>query len=468
MQVFPTKRVTLQESDSEYLLYIHASLKERAKKIKPHVWNGTRRCWAYPHSPQVYQEIKAEFGRELVDETSQYPAPDTHDATSLTVEIAILRAENAGNLRLLTALRSENAELQSKADEADARAQALNAKFAQLQTSSAAERLAVMEQQLAEKDGSLRDLQVDFNKLQMQVVELKEQMEEKDHILGNLRRETAELKRKLGLRTKKGMVDKMQPYLDSLPFSEVECLVIKLLVVMGLDTAFATTVRTYGDGVLLSGIWSYRRATPCDVLVRITRQASCLEVDAFQQMLSGNRTAKQIIVVAPRDLLPNTAERLAIGGGVKVSYIDRTKLLKLFLGYGIGCRRDERNIMVFDQNSWLNDIRSAKVAYSNLRPAEAAVPAQAANLRSKVSGIVAIDQTIQGQLPTRKHEVRRNAADLLDTACEDADHGVVLGSSWLGKDEQGRMSRRDWSDSFDDFDSQDWEEHFYTPEYDTE
>lgn len=512
MGIITSQSVTLRESSSEYLLSIHASLKERAKKIEPHKWDGTRRCWVYPHLPQIYLAIKAEFGTELVDETSQYATPETSAITVLNDEIARIRAENDGRLQLLTSFQSENAALQQKVAEAAARVQLLE---------------TAMERQLTEKDRKLRELQVGYNTLQMQVVELnerlwkagqsstlsqrvteleqlnatlaakvreaerledsakcttqfQEELAEKEHVLSDLRRDIANLKRKLALKTKKGTLAEMQPHLERLPFPKVECLVLQLLVTAGLDAASVSTVKRYENIVLLSGLWNYRQTVPCDVLIYITSQAGPILVDALKQIVADNSTVKRIFVVAPRGTSSHAIKQTALSDNVQVCCVDQIGLLKLFLRYGIGCRRDWQDLILFDQARWLCDVNSASNAYFGLLSASGDAPKQAMTAGGAVFGPPVTRQPTPSQyvppqqpqggqqyhLPLfARGEVRRNAADLLDTAREDADQGVVLHSSWLGKDEQGRMSSKDWSHWFDEFDSLDWEEHFASAEY---
>jgi hypothetical protein len=60
----------LTEDQTHYLLYIHASQKERAKAINGRRWDPERLCWMYPKTPSVYREIIAEFGEELIENTA--------------------------------------------------------------------------------------------------------------------------------------------------------------------------------------------------------------------------------------------------------------------------------------------------------------------------------------------------------------------------------------------------------------
>jgi len=64
----------LTETATNYLLYIHASQKERAKAINGRRWDPERVCWTYPKTPATYQAIIAEFGEELIENTATPPA----------------------------------------------------------------------------------------------------------------------------------------------------------------------------------------------------------------------------------------------------------------------------------------------------------------------------------------------------------------------------------------------------------
>ena len=90
---------TLKSTDKEFLLYIHPQLKEKAKIIQGHFWDGNRGCWVYPRSKQVYDAILIEFGGALVIELQQEqdvvkkPIDTSND--NLQREIERLKAENA-------------------------------------------------------------------------------------------------------------------------------------------------------------------------------------------------------------------------------------------------------------------------------------------------------------------------------------------------------------------------------------
>lgn len=59
------QKIELRQTQSEFLLYIHASQKERAKGIEGRRWDVSRKCWVYPKTSRVYDALISEFGDEL-------------------------------------------------------------------------------------------------------------------------------------------------------------------------------------------------------------------------------------------------------------------------------------------------------------------------------------------------------------------------------------------------------------------
>jgi hypothetical protein len=83
-------RTQLGQTDTELLLFIHASQKERAKRIERRRWDPKRRCWVYPKSTLVYDALVAEFGDDLVSLSVPRPKPNASTAR----QEANVRAEN--------------------------------------------------------------------------------------------------------------------------------------------------------------------------------------------------------------------------------------------------------------------------------------------------------------------------------------------------------------------------------------
>jgi hypothetical protein len=82
-------QVELRETDTEFLLFIHASQKERAREIEGRRWDTERRCWVYPKTARVYDAIIAEFGDNIVSTSIKRPT-----LPSISAQKAALQIEN--------------------------------------------------------------------------------------------------------------------------------------------------------------------------------------------------------------------------------------------------------------------------------------------------------------------------------------------------------------------------------------
>src|SRR5262249_34589410 len=78
--------VELRETDTEFLLFIHASQKERAKDIDGRRWDTNRRCWMYPKTARVYDAIIAEFGDDMVSCSAKRPALNSSSAQTMALQ----------------------------------------------------------------------------------------------------------------------------------------------------------------------------------------------------------------------------------------------------------------------------------------------------------------------------------------------------------------------------------------------
>lgn len=62
--------IRIQETENEYLLYIPAAQRHRAKKIRPREWDWQRICWVYPRSGHIFKSLMEEFGSDSTAEIS--------------------------------------------------------------------------------------------------------------------------------------------------------------------------------------------------------------------------------------------------------------------------------------------------------------------------------------------------------------------------------------------------------------
>ena len=70
----------LEQTDTELLLFIHASQRDRAKRIEGRRWDPKRKCWIYPKTAPVHDALVAEFGDELFPLSVARPSPSARNA----------------------------------------------------------------------------------------------------------------------------------------------------------------------------------------------------------------------------------------------------------------------------------------------------------------------------------------------------------------------------------------------------
>lgn len=88
----------LKQTESEYLLFIPPSQKERAKAINGRRWDIDRKCWVYPRNPRTYDALIAEFGDDLVENDATRPVsqPIEEKLNRLEAYITQIAASNSG------------------------------------------------------------------------------------------------------------------------------------------------------------------------------------------------------------------------------------------------------------------------------------------------------------------------------------------------------------------------------------
>lgn len=67
--------IDLQETESEFVLFIPPSQKERAKGIEGRKWDSDRKCWVYPRTGRIFDALIAEFGDDLSAIKIKRPVP---------------------------------------------------------------------------------------------------------------------------------------------------------------------------------------------------------------------------------------------------------------------------------------------------------------------------------------------------------------------------------------------------------
>lgn len=87
----PKDRVEITETENEFLLSIHASQKERAKKILGYRWDSQRMRWGYPKTVNSYDALIDEFGDDIIGDLTV--ARPSESLQTITEE---LHVENQG------------------------------------------------------------------------------------------------------------------------------------------------------------------------------------------------------------------------------------------------------------------------------------------------------------------------------------------------------------------------------------
>ena len=72
----------LKESRREYFLYVPYALRHRARRIEGRRWDPARKCWALPKTSRVLQDLRLEFGEELVAQVKGAPVTAEHRSSA--------------------------------------------------------------------------------------------------------------------------------------------------------------------------------------------------------------------------------------------------------------------------------------------------------------------------------------------------------------------------------------------------
>jgi hypothetical protein len=139
----PSKQtVEISETNTEFLVSLHASQKERAKTIPGYRWDRERRSWVYPKTARVYDGLIAEFGDDLIGtlkitrpgKPAQIPADQATENVALKQEIAQIRkalelisgTTSQGKVSEVQAIRAALASRESELVEVRHRSEALD------------------------------------------------------------------------------------------------------------------------------------------------------------------------------------------------------------------------------------------------------------------------------------------------------------------------------------------------------
>lgn len=98
--------IRLSETDSEYLLAIPSSQRDRAKGIEGRRWDPGRTVWVYPRTKRAYDALLAEFGDDPSFTKITQPSPERPEVASPEDENRHLRAQVEHLQKTLAALTS--------------------------------------------------------------------------------------------------------------------------------------------------------------------------------------------------------------------------------------------------------------------------------------------------------------------------------------------------------------------------
>lgn len=185
--MFPPKQaVDIDETDTEFLLRIHPSQKDRAKTVPDYRWDPDRRAWVYPKTARVFDALIAEFGDDIlgrlkiirpgkasVDGQSELPLKEELEKIKKTLEQISHRETNhrtseSGRLRVALAtkeqeaaeLRQRTAELDRQFKEQQAANTALSSQLQEAQSS-----VRTLKEEVARKHGQAIDPDALFERL---------------------------------------------------------------------------------------------------------------------------------------------------------------------------------------------------------------------------------------------------------------------------------------------------------------
>lgn len=173
----PRTVVDISETDTEYLLSIHASLRDRAKTIPGYRWDTQRVRWVYPRTARVYDALIAEFGDDVVGalKVTRPGKTSAQPTAELQAENQALK-EQVGKIRETLEVIS-GATANGQSSQVQALQAALAAKEGEL--AEVKRRADDAERRLAESAATKKELSSEVEKLQGMIVTLRGEVAKK-------------------------------------------------------------------------------------------------------------------------------------------------------------------------------------------------------------------------------------------------------------------------------------------------
>ena len=162
--------IVIKETETNYLLSIPISQKERAKKIFPRTWNPEQAVWVYPKTRKIFDELIAEFGEDQVQILAQKPKEPS--SSLLSVQLQAQNEQLKGEIRDIkqslqlmaaTGRAREESKVQDLVDQVDV----LN------------DQILLMTQQMDNKDTEINELKKKLSESLDQATQLRKLLENK-------------------------------------------------------------------------------------------------------------------------------------------------------------------------------------------------------------------------------------------------------------------------------------------------
>lgn len=281
--------IDINETTTEYLVFVPYTQKERAKAIEGRQWDGQRKCWVYPKTKRVLNELIAEFGDDVpgfagrqhqTSRQSQHAAMNSRDNGGATPrQPAVKATTTAVDDQLASKLEARFAATMISENEG------LRDELAKLQTQI--ERLATPRSE--SETVQVARLKAELKTQQQETTKLREE-------LFALRREKAEVEDKVtGLKLE---LERMERAQKSVQYDEVhDFLKIMALEATGGDDKFRTIMNRY----------RIDRTLPINLVPEIVAELKTMLSDS-----TPNRDLYGLITEArDQDLLPPEAIKLA-------------------------------------------------------------------------------------------------------------------------------------------------------------
>ena len=210
--------IRVEATENEYLLYIPASQRERAKRIRPREWDWRRVCWVYPQTKEIYSALQAEFGNDPSatfaiahlepDGGREKEQNQAHESSALKRSLSQLRKENKELKESVKRLSAEKDRIAASLEE-DLRVSKLQltglntqlqraAEYAERLSSEGIQNTGELTARIEEKESEIGELHKLYEKLREENAALSGKVDQNAIVREGLENEMAAAERKNG------------------------------------------------------------------------------------------------------------------------------------------------------------------------------------------------------------------------------------------------------------------------------